>query len=134
MIADDILQHVPEFRDQARSLMIDTASVTRSGSEPVFDPDTGDLTPAASTTVYSGPCRLRQPTSGESEILFGDEQLTRTRFIACLPHDAAGLQVDDVITITASGDPDVLTRRYVVTHIPLATFTLYKGYACEADE
>lgn len=116
----------------AAALMVDTADVTRPGAA-TFDPNTGLSTPS-STFVLSAPCRLRQPTSQESEVLFGEEQLTRTRFIACFPHDTVGIAVDDIVTFTASEDPDVLARRFRITGVPLSTFTLYKGYPVEVVE
>lgn len=134
MIGDDIAEVLPELRSEAESLMVDTAMITRPGGEPTFDPSTGELTPAAGTTIYEGPCRLRQPTASEAELLFGDEQLTRSRFVACFPHDVTGVQIGDVVTVTESDDPDVLLRSFRVASIPLATFTLYKGFPVEVVE
>lgn len=134
VIVDDVLQHLPDFRASALSLMVDTATVVRPGGEPTFDPETGTLTPSAGSTVYVGPCRLRQPSPSEAEVIFGDEQLTRTRFMVDLPHDTAGIAVGDVLTFTASTDPDVTGRRFQVMGVPLSTLTVHKSYPVEVVE
>lgn len=133
-LADDVLRLTPDFRLDVESLMIDTAVITRPGSAPVFNPATGQLTAALGTVVYAGPCRLRQPTSAESEVLFGEEQVTRTTFIVCVPYATIGVKIADVVAVTLSGDPDVLSRRYKITAVPLSTFTIYKGYPSEVIE
>lgn len=121
-------------RKLAESLMVDTAMITRPGGAPTFDPNTGLLTPTVGATVYTGVCRLRQPTATEAEVLFGEEQVTRTTFIVCVPHTTTGVSIGDVVTFIESGDPDVLTRQFKITAVPVSTFTLYKGYPAEVVE
>lgn len=137
MLADDIQRLAPDFRAEAHSLMIDRVAISRPGGEPTFDTGTGLLTPAAPTTIYSDlPCRLRQPTVSESEVLFGDETLTRTRFIACVPHDTVGVLVGDVLTFTDSnsGNEDLTARTFRITGVPLGTFEMYRGFPVELVE
>ena len=132
-LGEEIRYVTPELRSSAESLMVDTVTVTRPGAD-TFNPATGLLTAAAGTTIYEGPGRLRLPTAQESDVMFGEEQLTRYRFVACLPHDTTGVQIGDVLTITKSGDPDVVQRSYTITAVHLSTFTMYKAYGCEVLE
>lgn len=118
-------------RIAADSLMIDSAVVVRPASAD-FDAATGLLDTPVGTVVYSGRCRMRQPTTQELETMFGERQVITSRSVACLPHDAVGLLVGDVLTLTDTGDVDTSTRSFRITALPSATFMLYKGYPCEA--
>ncbi len=126
-----VLTAVERGRRAAANLMIDVATVTRPGGAPVFDLNTGLLTPAAGTVIHEGPCRLRQPSATESDTLFGEQQVTLSRFIAVFPHDVAGIEIDDVITLTESADVDMIGVEFKVMMVPLSTFVIYKGYPCE---
>jgi hypothetical protein len=112
--------------------MTDTATITR-GAVPTFDPNTG-LETGSATTVHSGPCMVKMPTAVEVERLFGEEQVTATRFIAVFPHDVTGVQVDDVVTVTDSEDADLLAVQLKVVAVPRRSHTLYKGFGCEVVE
>jgi len=115
--------------------MVDTATIRRPGGPPVFEPITGALTPSAGTVVFTGPCRLRQPTQLEAaQANFGEQQVTVMRYIACFPLDSTDARIGDLITFEESGDPDVLTRSFRITAVPVSTFTIYKGYSCESVE
>ncbi len=127
-----VLTAVERGRRAAANLMLDTAVVTRPGGSPTFNAITGVLVPSVGTVVHTGPCRLRQPTPQESEVLFGEQQVSIARFIAVFPHDVTGIDIDDVITLTTSADPDVIGFEYRVTAVPRSTFTIHKSYACEA--
>lgn len=125
---------VQRGRRAAQALMVDTATVTRPGGRGTVDTSTGLLTPQDGAQIYDGPCRVRQPSAQESESLFGEEQVTTSRFVACFPHDATGFAIDDIITLIDTQDPDALGRPLRITAVPSATFTMYKGYPAEAVE
>lgn len=119
-------------RNAVDRLLVDYGQISRSGAA-VFNPDTG-LSVATSTVVYSGLCRMRQPTAVEDELQFGDEQVTASRFMACFPHDVTGVQIDDVVTVTETDDPDLIGRSFRVLAVPMNTFTLYKAFPTEMVE
>lgn len=135
-LGDAVVHAIPDLRQAAESLMVDTATITRPGAD-TFNSATGQIESGAGTVVYTGPCRMRQPTGiAEAEILFGEQQVTRQRFVACFEHTVTGVQIDDIITITESADADTLAagRQFRVTGVPMSTFTLYKGFPCEVVE
>ena len=131
-IVDDITRSLPEFRQHANDLMLDEAEVTRGDGSSTLDPETGRLTPSEPPEIYAGPCRLRQPTAQESEILFGDAQIVTTRFVACLPHDAPLLRVGDAVKVRHAASSTELHLRVAGTSF--STFTIYKGYPVELNE
>lgn len=117
--------------------MTDTATITRAGAS-TFNSTTGQLTPT-STTIHTGPCNVRMPIAVEVERLFGEEQVTATRLIACFPHDVSGIEIGDVVTVTVSEDADLVgtASRVValrVVAIPRRSHVIYKGFGCEVIE
>jgi hypothetical protein len=128
-----ITEALPDLRAQALSLMVDTGRISRATGS-VFDIDTGVVTPGAFTTIHEGPCRLRMPTAVETERLFGDTQVTVTRFVAVFPHDVYGVVVDDIVTITVTDDEDAADRQFKVSAGPAGTDLVSKSFGCEAVE
>lgn len=133
MIIDDILAVLPELRAQNDSLLVDLGQIARPGT-PVFDPGTGLVT-APESIVHTGPCRMRQPNGiAEAERLFGEQQVTASRFIACWPHTVTGIRIDDIVTLLETDDTDLIGRRFRILAIPMTSIALYKGFPCEAVE
>ena len=129
-----IADQIPFLRSQAESLMVDTARVTRPGGEPTFDPATGLLTPSDGTVIFSGPCRLIPPSGIANTPVFGEQQVTESRYVACFRHDATDAKIGDIVTFTESDDPDVLDRSFRIAAVPASSFVVYKGYPCESVE
>jgi hypothetical protein len=135
-VGEAVRAELGNWRRQAASLLTDTATVTRGGGAPTLNTTTGILTPAAGTTVYTGLCRVRQPggVDSEAERLFGEQQVTATRYIVDFAHDVTGVEVDDVVTVTDTADADLLGRSFRVLTVPAITYQLYKGFPCEVIE
>lgn len=130
MLTADELTGMRETHDLALG---DTGTITRDGAA-TFNSGTGLLEHAAASTIYSGAMRVRQPTASESEVLFGEEQVTRLRFVVTVPYDTTGVQVDDVVTVTVCDDADALDRTFRVTAVPVGSFMVSKRFPCEAVE
>ena len=120
------------MRATSDSALPDTGTITRSGTS-TFDEATGRLAAGTPTTIYSGAMRVR-PASAEKVAQFGDQQVTLSSFVLTVPHDATGVEVDDVVTVTASDDADLLTRQMRVTAVPVGSFMISKRYPCEVVE
>jgi hypothetical protein len=87
-------------RIAAEALMVDTCTIKRlTGSST--DQDTGVVTPTYSTT-YTGKCRLKLPTAVARPITVGEAQEFTQHPILSLPATTTGIEVDDIVTITAS--------------------------------
>ncbi len=114
--------------------MVDTGRISRPGGDPVFDPVTGLLTPAAGSVVHEGPCRLRMPTAVETNVLFGEQDVTKSRFVACFPAEVTGVEIGDVVTLIESDDADALNREFQVVSVPAMTFVVYRAFGCESVE
>ncbi len=133
ILGDAIADALPDLRAEALSTMRDTALISRGGA-PVFDPVTGQMTPGVGTMIYQGPCRLRLPAAVEAERLFGEQQVTVTRFVAAVPYDVFGVRVDDVVTMLETDDPDAADQTYKVVVVPAGTDLVLKQFGVEAVE
>lgn len=99
-------------RAAAEAGMVDACTVEREG-DPVTDAN-GDVTRPA-TTFYTGPCRVQQhPATADAKDI-GQDNLLLLRIEVQLPMSVTGLEVGDVITVTASAyDPDLPGRAFRV--------------------
>lgn len=132
-IGDDIVSVLPELRAANASLLVDVGRIVRPDAR-TFNPTTGALTTPEST-VHRGPCRMRQPNGiAEAERLFGDTQITASRFLACWPHDLTGIRIDDVVILEETDDADLLGRRFRILAVPMTTWSLYKAFPSEMVE
>lgn len=123
-------------RQLAATLLVDVGTITRKGVGPgTLDPVTGDWTPAVATTVYSGACRVRKPTTGrEEQIVFGDINTTVTRHIVNLPSDAPIINLGDVFALTSTNDPQILNVAMRVVSVTSKTVLMYRQLGLELIE
>jgi hypothetical protein len=116
-------------RSAAETLMTDACTVTRVTAQTT-DPNTGAVTDTR-TTVYEGPCKVRQVTSSEPAQV-GEAKVVVGAYVLSLPMSAAAVHVDDDAEITASGhDPALVGRvlRVAVEHA--ASHVTARRLVCE---
>ena len=99
-LVDDVLVALPVFRHEAESLMLDTCQITRAG-DPVTNPDTGDVT-AGEVLIYEGKCKVQSKDSSVATPDAGGASFTVVSRQVHIPANAANIEDDDVVTITAS--------------------------------
>lgn len=85
----------------AEALMVDTCTIIRKGA-PATDPDTGAVTYPSPTTIYTGKCRLKLPVAIARPDNVGEAQEFLQHPVLSLPAATTGVEVDDIVTITAS--------------------------------
>jgi hypothetical protein len=127
-------------RHRAESLMVDEVTITASGA-PTLNPVTGDLEPGAGTVIYGpsiaprrGMARLRMPSNVEVNRLFGEEDVTKTRYILSVPHDVTGVRVDAIVHVTESDDAEAMAREFKVVAVPSETYVIDRKFGLEAVE
>lgn len=123
-------------RQIARTLLLDVGTITRPGSgSGTLDPSSNDYTPPASTTIYTGACRVRKPTTGrEEQIVFGDINTTITRHIVNLPVEAPIVNLGDVFTLTSTNDPQILNVALRVVAVVSKSVLMYRQLGLELIE
>ena len=87
-------------RVAAEALQVDTCTIQRVVSLAT-DPDTGVVTPTYST-IYTGKCRLKLSVAVARPLTVGEAQEFTQHPILSLPATTTGIQVDDLLTITAT--------------------------------
>lgn len=99
-------------RVAAEAGMVDACSIRRR-TGTTTDDNTGEVTPTW-TSIYSGKCRVQQRTvQAESQTPGQDYQLL-TQLELQFPIAAAALLVGDEVTVTASGDPQLVGAVLIV--------------------
>ena len=104
-------------RAAAEALQVDTCTITRIVSTTT-DPDTGVVTPTYST-IYTGKCRLKLPVAVARPLKVGEAQEFTQHPILSLPALTTGVQVDDILTVTASLlMPSLVGRVFHIRAVP----------------
>jgi hypothetical protein len=115
-------------RAAAEAGMVDACTVTRAGM-PVTDAN-GDVT-STPTTVYTGKCRVQQHQATADEKDIGEDNLLLLRVEVQLPMSVTGLEVGDVITMTASAnDPDLPGRAFRIHDLAHKTEATARRVQC----
>jgi hypothetical protein len=104
--------------DRAMADSATEVAITRAPvGPPVFDPQTGDLTPVVPTLVYAGPCLLTPVGDRVTVEVRGGEDESSTRFQLSVPLDAPEVLVGDEVTITSDPDPRAVDRSLWVSQV-----------------
>ncbi len=125
---------VESGRRMALSMLIDRGVITRGVSAPVFDPITGELSTPTGDVVYEGPCRIKTPSAVERNVIFGDTQVTKSRFIAMFRWDIPDVEIGNIVTVTESDDPHITTRSFRVVMVPSSSVLTHRKLGVEAVE
>ena len=95
-----------QLRAVAAAALPDQGRIMRPGTGGTVDGN-GNYIPNPGTTIYDGPMRIRTATVADSAIVFGDTQVSQSRLVAVLPYDAPEIDVDDVLYVDTSSDPNI---------------------------
>lgn len=120
-------------RRMAESRMTDTCTITRAGS-PTWDESKGEYTSTA-VSVYSGPCRVKHPSTVARDVDAGSQLLAVTQLELHLPVSAVGVRADDLVTITGSETrAEQSGRKFTVTAPFDGSQTTALRFRIEADD
>lgn len=104
----------------AEALMVDACTITRTTGTPTTDPETG-ASSSTTSTVYSGKCRFQQAAAGASGQNVGEANIYQVAHLVQLPMSVAGVRVEDIVTATASIDPDLVGRKFWIRAVAEGT-------------
>jgi hypothetical protein len=108
--------------------MVDTCTITRGGARTTDA--NGDVT-QATTTVYTGKCRVQQHQATADSKDIGQDNLLLLRVEVQLPMSATGLEVGDEIGINTSvSDPDLPGRAFLVHDLAHKTDATARRVQC----
>ena len=113
----------------AEQTMTDTCIITRAG-DPTYNPSTLAYT-TPSTTVYSGKCRVKPQNVMDRQVQAGERAVQIWPYVVSVPMSVTGVQVDDVVTVTASADADLEGQVLVVKDVTRGTNVTARRLGCE---
>jgi hypothetical protein len=94
----------------AEALMLDMVTVKRRSGSTV-DPETGVVTPTY-TTPYTGKAKVQQAAPATNPTQVGEAAVFEGQLQLHLPVSVTTVQPDDLVTVTASLDPDLVGRTF----------------------
>lgn len=123
-LTDAITNELPRLQVEAEALMVDAVTISRAGGERVFDETTGDWTTPAGSTIYAGKAKIRLQgvTVGYDREVGGGDIRVNTLILA-VPAGTP-IEADDIATVTASRDADLVGRKYRVTDVMRSTWQI----------
>lgn len=122
-------------RAKVEDTFIDEGVIKRpSHGEPSLDTMTGISTDPAPTTIYTGRCRVKKPSTEEMQQIFGDTDVSVQRRVLRVPFDTVEVRKDDVFTATSSGDAEVLRQDMRVTVVVAGSMNFYRDYGVQVIE
>lgn len=121
------------LRETSQAALPDTLTVVRPAApnDGTLNESTGEWTPTATTTIWTGKGRVRPPTTEEMAVLFGETELAKQRYVATLPYDVPEIKVDDVLTVTEGSDPRIAGLAFRVTLVSSGSWLIDRRLALE---
>lgn len=107
--------------------MTDACTIQRGGARTTDA--NGDVT-QPTTTIYVGKCRIQQAIAQAQREDVGEDHLLLLRLEVQLPMSVTGLEVGDRITITASGDADLVGRVFLAHDLAHKTEATARRVQC----
>ena len=111
--------------------MTDTCTITAPAGSGSLNTTTGDWTPGAATTLYSGPCRVRMPSVLEMDELFGGGSRAKQRMTVIITYDAVDIPVGARVVVTDSTDLQLLDRPLAVVAVRSRSNLVDRRLGCE---
>lgn len=120
-------------RVAAERLMVDTCTVKHQTGE-TMDPVTLQMTPTY-TTLYTGKCRVQLTATVALMPEAGERVIATQRVTVQLPTTVTGVQVDDIVQVTAAAhDGDLVGRVYRVRSEFAKTHATARRLECEESQ
>lgn len=97
-------------RPAAESTMTATCDITRPATgRGTLNPTTGTVTNASTSIGVDVPCRVQAAASTDRSTQTGEQEVTFRKYMVAVPADLDP-HVDDIVTITAAVDTDLIGR------------------------
>lgn len=94
--------------DDLEEELPDTCTITRASDDaPVFDSEYGTYEDPEPTTLYESVACRAAPWVGDRVVQAGEQPVTLRAYNVTLPVSVTGLEVDDLIEITDSAEPEL---------------------------
>lgn len=114
--------------------MVDTCTIARTTAQGAFDRATGDYGAPTTAVVYSGACRVKPRDNQDHVVQVGEQPLSLWPFVVSVPISVTDVDVDHVVTITASAlDPALVGTQMRVRQVIRGSFVTARRLGCEVN-
>jgi hypothetical protein len=120
------------FQAEAESLMEDECAIFRK-TGTTTDPNTGAVVDTFAT-VHIGQCRVRMQSSWATDRNAGEQAITVSRYLLQVPVSVIGIEIGDLVELTASRDADLVGRRIRIDGPFGQTHSTMRRYICEEGD
>lgn len=121
-------------RRAAERLMTDACTITRGGAAGTFDEETLVYAAGATSAIYSGACRVKPRDNQDQVVMAGDQPVSLWPYVVSVPMTVTGVEVDDLITVTACHlDPDLVGQVLRVRQVLQGSHLTARRMACEVN-
>ncbi len=87
------------------------------------------------TTVYSGACRMQREVRSQDHARdVGGNAVTARRYLVSIPTSADPVQINDIVTISAATDADMIGKKLRVTDVRGGSLLWQHDLSCEEWE
>jgi hypothetical protein len=114
--------------------MVDTCTITDGATQQVYDPATDAYITPPGATRYTGPCKVTARDNADRQVEAGAETVSLWPVVVSVPMSVTTVQVDDVVTVTASQlDPALAGARFRVRQVPTGSLLTARRLGCEVQ-
>ncbi len=127
----------PRFHEELRKSAVgdrglpDDCVITRASTEPGTTDANGNWTPADPDTIYTNGARAQAMPTADTTVVVGDKLVTLHGYRVGIEAAADQVLVDDIVTITSSGDPHLANRPLIVRDVHYDTFLVRRLLLCD---
>lgn len=122
------------MRATSAAALPDTCTITRPSETGSLNTSTGVWTPSAASTIFTGACRVRPVTSADQTVVFGEDQVTKQRYVGTFPHSVPALEIDDIVAVSSSSDTGIMARTFRVVVISSGSWHIDRRVGLEVVE
>ena len=120
-------------RAAAEALMVDACTITRRTGLGAINETTGQYTPTSST-IYTGACRVKPRDNADRVAQYGQEVVSFWPYVVSVPISVSTVDLDDVVTITASAlDSSLVGLSLRVREVLSGTHLTARRLSCEVN-
>jgi hypothetical protein len=113
--------------------MTATCTIRHPGGTRVFDAATGLTTTTPLIPFYSGVCRVQALAVGDNRADVAGQQVSSAGYLITVPWSVDEAEVDDLVTVTASGDGSLTGRTLTVTTVQRGSLRFERDLICLDD-
>jgi hypothetical protein len=134
VIGEEVSARLPLLRAQAESLMQDACTITRTTAGTTFNETTGQYDAGSTSTLYTGKCRVKPRDNADRVVQFGERAVSFWPYIVSVPMSVTTVELNDVITITASAlDASLVGLKLRVREVLAGSHLTARRLSCEVD-